>query len=244
LIQKIQRQFQHPLTLKLNNWLPSTHNRWLPKTEQMGKYAPFCIKPNPIGQSLVFWWWVVKKYLRQKVEEKIKPVYQSTTIRRRIDRSSVPKFLHRQKQVGAKVWRHAEQLYLKKGTLWEHLLILHTRRFYWPGSYALRGVIVQCMQAWGLPFFSSFIYQWTFWHEHWNLHKFVKLLKLKASHESKIEDFSFFFSVIFTFTKKHIIEVYEMFCLYMFFSLKTNCFAWMFDQIFWKVKQINLKKVT
>ena len=28
-----------------------------------------------------------------------------------------------------------------------------------------------------------------------------------------------------------------MFCLYIYFSVKTNWFAWMFDQVFGKVKQ-------
>ena len=47
------------------------------------------------------------------VEEKIKPVYQSTIIPKRIVRSSVPKFVHSRNKVGAKVWLHADNV-LKK----------------------------------------------------------------------------------------------------------------------------------
>ena len=48
---------------------------------------------------------------------------------------------------------NAEYWNLKKVYKREHLLVLHTRRFYWPGSYALRGVIVQCMLKMGAPLF-------------------------------------------------------------------------------------------
>ena len=131
------------------------------------------------------------------VEETIKPVYQ---IRKRIVRSSVPKFMH---------WD------LKKGILWEHLLVLHTRRFYWPGSYALRGVIVQCMQRWGAPLFLE---HYIFRRKHWNLHKFVKLLKLRASHESRVEDVPVFITQSYSYWKNILLrKIWNVLFVYVLF---------------------------
>ena len=71
----------------------------------------------------------------------------------------------------------------------------------------------------------------------WNLHKFVKLLKLKASHESKDWRCSRFIIQSYALLYYSVIciifnDIYEMFCLNMYFSIKTNCFACMFDQVF------------
>ena len=71
-VQKIQRQSQHPLTLKLNNWLPSTHNRWLPNTEQMGKIRTFLYKTQSDWLKISFLMMGCQKISSTKVEEKNK----------------------------------------------------------------------------------------------------------------------------------------------------------------------------
>ena len=56
----------------------------------------------------------------------------------------------------------------------------------------------------------------------------VKLLRLKASHSFRFEDVPAL--LIIHSHIKIFDEIYEMFVYILFF--KTNCFAWMFDQVF------------
>ena len=69
-------------------------------------------------------------------------------------------------------------------------------RYYWPGSYAPRGVIDQCICCgWGLPYFFWLCHQPNFW-----VVKFVKLLSFKSkSYLQMNEDAPDFHDNIFAF---------------------------------------------
>jgi len=127
------------------------------KYRTAGKMRTFLYKTQFDWLKISFQKMGCQKINSTNVEEKIKPVHSSTIIRKIIVGSSVPKFVHSRNEVGLK-FGYTRTLYLKQVFRREHLLGLHTRQFYWPGSYTLRGDIVQCMQRWGLPFFSSFIH--------------------------------------------------------------------------------------
>ena len=124
----------------------------------------------------------LSKILLTDVAEQIKPVYKTNCSRtKNFDRrtqTSVPKkFLQtgknflsqktRTSRFGTKrSWKGIQENTSLSDIYW---------RFYWPGSYAPRGVIDQyiCLQM-GLPFFS-----WLYYRR--KLKEFVKLFSIKAN---------------------------------------------------------------
>ena len=146
----------------LNRWLPSTHNRCQVHTQQMAtniwqmvKTHTFCAQFDWLKISLQEMscrkYKYDKRWRKNKAGISINSHLEKNCL---IFSSTSSRICIRQHWSEAEFQLNAEQWNLKKVYKREHLLALHIQWFYWPGSYALRGVIeFGCMLKMGAPLF-------------------------------------------------------------------------------------------